>query len=122
MFEPAPLSAITHVSLADEADIIAIVPATANIIAKMAAGIADDILTCTVLATKAPIVIAPAMHKQYVCQSHHPGEYHQTQSPGFTIIPRCMGAWLPALSDTAGCRKLGKLWVLFSKRSVKMVI
>jgi len=122
MFEPAPLSAITHVSLADEADIIAIVPATANIIAKMAAGIADDILTCTVLATKAPIVIAPAMHNNmYVNPS--PGRISPNSKPGALLLfPRCMGAWLPALSDTAGCRKLGKLWVLFSKRSVKMVI
>ena len=62
MFEPAPLSAITHVSLADEADMVVIVPATANIIAKIAAGIADDMLTCVVLATKAPVVVAPAMH------------------------------------------------------------
>ena len=51
-----------HISLADQADVVVIAPATANIIAKLASGIADDILTCTVLATKAPIVICPAMH------------------------------------------------------------
>jgi phosphopantothenoylcysteine decarboxylase/phosphopantothenate--cysteine ligase len=51
-----------HISLAEQADVVAIAPATANIIAKLAAGIADDILTCTVLATKAPILISPAMH------------------------------------------------------------
>lgn len=51
-----------HVSLADEADIVVVAPATANIIAKMAHGIADDLLSATLLATKAPIVVAPAMN------------------------------------------------------------
>jgi len=52
---------IKHISLA-EADVIVIAPATANIIAKLAAGIADDILCCTVLASKAPVILAPAMN------------------------------------------------------------
>ncbi|HLG29107.1 MAG TPA: flavoprotein [Candidatus Brocadiales bacterium] len=50
-----------HVSLVDKADLVIIAPATANIIGKIASGIADDILTCTVMATKAPVLIAPAM-------------------------------------------------------------
>jgi len=52
---------IEHVSLAERADVVVIAPATANTIAKLAAGIADEILTCTVLATRAPIILAPAM-------------------------------------------------------------
>ena len=91
MFEPAPLSAITHVSLADEADIIAIVPATANIIAKMAAGIADDILTCTVLATKAPIVIAPAMHNNMYINPVTRENMTKLKDRGFTVIPAVHG-------------------------------
>jgi phosphopantothenoylcysteine decarboxylase/phosphopantothenate--cysteine ligase len=91
MFEPAPLSAITHVSLADEADIIAIVPATANIIAKMAAGIADDILTCTVLATKAPIVIAPAMHNNMYVNPITRENITKLKARGFTVIPAVHG-------------------------------
>ena len=51
-----------HISLASAADLLLIAPATANIIAKMANGIADDILTCTAMATRAPIVVAPAMN------------------------------------------------------------
>ena len=51
-----------HISLADAADVMVIAPCTANVIAKIAHGIADDLLTCTVLATEAPIVIAPAMN------------------------------------------------------------
>jgi phosphopantothenoylcysteine decarboxylase/phosphopantothenate--cysteine ligase len=91
MFEPAPLSAITHVSLADEADVIAIVPATANIIAKMAAGIADDILTCTVLATKAPIVIAPAMHNNMYINPVTRENMTKLKDRGFTVIPAVHG-------------------------------
>ena len=87
MFEPAPLSAITHVSLADEADIIVIVPATANIIAKIAAGIADDILTCTVLATKAPIVLSPAMHNNMYVNPVTEENIAKLKARGFTIIP-----------------------------------
>ena len=52
-----------HISLAERADLILIAPATANTIAKLATGIADDLLTTTVLASEAPIVIAPAMHE-----------------------------------------------------------
>jgi phosphopantothenoylcysteine decarboxylase/phosphopantothenate--cysteine ligase len=61
MFELASESNIEHISLAEAADVIVIAPATANIIAKLAVGIADDMLCCTVLASKAPVIIAPAM-------------------------------------------------------------
>lgn len=53
---------VQHISLARKADLIAIVPATANIIGKIAHGIADDMLTTTVLATTAPVFFAPAMN------------------------------------------------------------
>jgi phosphopantothenoylcysteine decarboxylase/phosphopantothenate--cysteine ligase len=62
MFELSTEFSIEHVALAEAADVVVIAPATANIIAKIAAGIADDMLTCTVLATKASVIIAPAMH------------------------------------------------------------
>ena len=53
---------IGHISLADRADIFIIAPATANVIGKLANGIADDMLTTTAMATKAPVLIAPAMN------------------------------------------------------------
>ncbi len=53
---------VEHIALAKRADVFAIAPATANILAKMAHGIADDMLSTTVLATKAPILVAPAMN------------------------------------------------------------
>jgi len=51
-----------HISLAKRADLVLIAPASANIIGKLASGVCDDLLTCVVLATKAPVLIAPAMN------------------------------------------------------------
>ena len=62
MWAPVTTAEVAHISLADKADLMVIAPATANVIAKFAAGIADDFLTTTVLATKATVVIAPAMN------------------------------------------------------------
>lgn len=53
---------IGHISLADRADLLLVAPATANCIAKVAAGIADDLLSTTIMATKAPVLLAPAMN------------------------------------------------------------
>ena len=53
---------VEHVALAKKAELFIIAPATANILAKMAHGIADDMLSTTVLATKAPVLVAPAMN------------------------------------------------------------
>ncbi len=53
---------IGHIALADRADLFVIAPATANLIGKLANGIADDLLSTTVMATKAPVLIAPAMN------------------------------------------------------------
>lgn len=61
MFAPEQWKA-AHVSLADEADLIVVAPATANAIARLAFGIADEILYSTVLASHAPLIVAPAMH------------------------------------------------------------
>jgi phosphopantothenoylcysteine decarboxylase/phosphopantothenate--cysteine ligase len=51
-----------HISLAEKASLVLIAPASANLIGKLAAGICDDLLTCVVFATKAPVLIAPAMN------------------------------------------------------------
>ncbi|MBO4898213.1 MAG: bifunctional phosphopantothenoylcysteine decarboxylase/phosphopantothenate--cysteine ligase CoaBC [Clostridia bacterium] len=61
-FDEPKAMEINHISLADRADVFVIAPATANMIGKIACGIADDMLSTTVMATKAPCVIAPAMN------------------------------------------------------------
>ena len=61
-FERPATWEVEHVALAKRADLFLIAPATANILAKMACGIADDMLSTTVLATRAPVLVAPAMN------------------------------------------------------------
>lgn len=62
MFELPDHWDVTHISLAKKADVFAIVPATANVIGKIANGIADDMLTTTIMAAKCRKIIAPAMN------------------------------------------------------------
>ena len=62
MFDRPDHIEVKHISLASKADLFLIVPATANIIGKVANGIADDMLSTTIMATKAPVVFAPAMN------------------------------------------------------------
>ncbi|WP_276675572.1 flavoprotein, partial [Collinsella stercoris] len=57
-----PSDPIHHISLAKEPDVVLVAPATANVVAKVAHGQADDLLTTTILATDAPVVVAPAMN------------------------------------------------------------
>ncbi len=63
LWEPSGRAAETHIALAEETELLAVVPATANTIAKLAHGMADNMLTAVALATKAPVLIAPAMHQ-----------------------------------------------------------
>ena len=62
LFDAPDAWEIEHVSLAARADLILIAPATANVIAKLVGGICDDLLSCAVIASRAPVLIAPAMN------------------------------------------------------------
>ena len=62
MFDLTEESRISHIELAEKADIVVVAPATANIIGKAASGIADDLLTTVIMATRAPVLFAPAMN------------------------------------------------------------
>lgn len=62
LFDPAEEGEIDHIRLADWADLVLIAPATANLLAKMAHGLADDLVTAVLLATRAPLLVAPAMN------------------------------------------------------------
>jgi len=91
MYGPKAPQGITHITLADAADVVVIAPATANIIAKIASGIADDMLTCIVLATKAPVVIAPAMHNNMYTNPITQENIQKLKKRGFHIIPAAHG-------------------------------
>lgn len=85
LWEASGRAAETHIALGEEAELLAIVPATANTIAKLAHGIADNMLTAVALATRAPLLLAPAMyHDMYT----HPA----TQANLALLQER--GAWI----------------------------
>ena len=64
MFQETEAWRPTHISLADWADVLVIAPCTANVMAKLSHGLADDALTATALACQAPLVVAPAMNEK----------------------------------------------------------
>jgi len=91
MFEVAPQLDIEHIALAERANAVVIAPATASIIARLATGIADDLLCCVVLATKAPIIIAPAMNVNMYENPITQENLTKLRSRGFTIIEPAHG-------------------------------
>ncbi len=78
---------VTHISLAKKADVILVAPATANVIAKMAHGIADDMLTTVVLAAKCPKLVAPAMNTGMLENPITQDNLRTLEHYGFTVIP-----------------------------------
>jgi phosphopantothenoylcysteine decarboxylase/phosphopantothenate--cysteine ligase len=101
MFDLTSEFSVGHVSLAKSADIVVIAPATANIIAKLAAGIADETLCCTVLATKAPVVIAPAMETNMYNNPITQDNLSKLKARNFVIIGPAMG-WLASGKEGLG--------------------
>jgi len=90
MWELSSEFSIEHIALAEAADVVAIAPATANIIAKLAAGITDDMLNCTVLATKAPVILAPAMNVNMFENPVTQDNLAKLKARGFIIVgPAC---------------------------------
>ncbi len=86
MFERPGEWEIEHVSLAQKADCVLIAPATANIIGKIASGICDDLLTCVVCATKAPVLICPAMNENMYTNRIVAGNCRRLGSLGYRFV------------------------------------
>ncbi len=86
LFDSSESWEIEHISLADKADCVAVVPATANVIAKVASGICDDLLTCVISATKAPVIFAPAMNENMYENKITQGNIKKLQSLGYKFI------------------------------------
>ncbi len=77
---------IEHVSLAEKADLVLVAPATANIIGKISSGVCDDLLTCIICATKAPVLISPAMNENMYMNKIVQGNIEKLQSFGYRFI------------------------------------
>ena len=83
---------IGHIALANRADLFVIAPATANFVGKIASGIADDMLTTTVMATKAPVLIAPAMNVNMYTNPLYRGNEDRLRGYGYLFVPPEKGA------------------------------
>ncbi|MGB4521147.1 MAG: flavoprotein [Candidatus Omnitrophota bacterium] len=86
LFEETDTREIEHISLAQKADLVLIAPATANIIAKLASGICDDLLTCVVCATSAPILVAPAMNTNMYSNRIVQGNIKKLKTVGYKFV------------------------------------
>lgn len=82
---------VEHIALANWADAFLVAPATANILAKMACGIADDLLSTTLLAAQAPIVVCPAMNTGMYQNSATQENIAKLQERGVTVMPPAVG-------------------------------
>ncbi len=100
LLDPSAEAAMGHIELAKWADLIVVAPATANTIAKMALGVADDLLTTLLLATPAKVAIAPAMNQQMYA-------HQATQRNLTTLAEQGIEIWGPASGEQA-CGDLGQ--------------
>ena len=91
LFESPEAWNIEHISLAKKADLILVAPATANIIAKIASGICDDLLTCVICATRAPVLIAPAMNENMYNNKITQANIGKLKSLGYKFIEPGIG-------------------------------
>ena len=99
LFDPAAEASMGHIELAKWADLVLLAPATADVIARMAAGMGNDLLTTLVLATDAPIAVSPAMNQQMYSNI-------ATQENIATLSRRGMHIWGPAAGEQA-CGDIG---------------
>lgn len=99
LLDPAAEASMGHIELAKWADLVLLAPATADLIARLAAGMGNDLLTTVVLATDAPVVISPAMNQQMY-------RNQATQDNIATLVRRGVSVWGPAAGEQA-CGDIG---------------
>jgi phosphopantothenoylcysteine decarboxylase/phosphopantothenate--cysteine ligase len=87
MWEPPKLWNVEHIALAERADLVLVVPATANIVGKIAGGICDDLLSTVVAATTAPVLLCPAMNLNMYANPIYQANERALASLGYHILP-----------------------------------
>jgi phosphopantothenoylcysteine decarboxylase/phosphopantothenate--cysteine ligase len=112
MFERRKEWNIAHIALAEIANLFLIAPATANIIGKLANGIADDLLSAAVLATKAPVVIAPAMNPNMYSNKITQSNIDKLKKTGYQFIDPEYGK---TACGTEGVGRLARIPVIINK-------
>ena len=115
MFNPESQSKPVHIDLADSADIILVSPATADIIAKMATGICDELITNILLATKAPVYIAPAMNTKM-------WEHFTTQKNIETLVTKLGYKIIPPEEGDLACGYSGIGHIATNEKIIKTIL
>jgi phosphopantothenoylcysteine decarboxylase / phosphopantothenate---cysteine ligase len=94
--------ALAHVRLSQDGDLIIVAPATAHLIARVAQGLADDVLTTLILARTAPLLIAPAMNDEMYARPETQANLKRLQERGITVVGPETGPLAEGPSDRAG--------------------
>lgn len=102
---------VTHISLAKAADLIVIAPATANVIAKMAHGIADDMLTTVVLAAQCKKLVAPAMNTAMLENPITQDNLATLKNTASASLSRAWECWRARMSEKENCRTRRCCWI-----------
>ena len=97
---------VGHVSLGKRADLVIVAPASANCIGKLASGIADDMLTTTILACKCPILLSPAMNTRMYTNSIVQENMEKLRRHGYTVIEPASGYLACGDTGAGKCRSL----------------
>jgi phosphopantothenoylcysteine decarboxylase/phosphopantothenate--cysteine ligase len=92
---------VRHISLAQKADVFAVVPATANVIGKIAWGIADDMLTTTIMAAQCRKVIAPAMNTAMWENPIVQDNIKRLRTFGYEVLGTASDCWLRTVGEGA---------------------
>lgn len=95
-------AALSHIRLGQDADLIVVAPATANLLAKAARGIADDLLTAALLAAEVPILVAPAMNDRMYAHPATQENLSRLESRGWFTVGPAVGALAEGPSDRPG--------------------
>lgn len=94
--------ALSHVRLGQEAELVVVAPATAHLIARMAQGLADDVLTTLLVATAAPVLLAPAMNDEMFAQPQTQANLERLRQRGVTVVGPEVGALAEGPSERPG--------------------
>ena len=108
---------VAHVSLAKKADVMLIAPASANVIGKIANGIAEDMLTTTVMASTAPVLISPAMNTHMYENPIVQDNLQKLERFGYKIIAPAVECWRAMTWEREKCRNRKRFWIGFCGKS-----
>ena len=118
LFSDTDYSSVKHIDLATNADAVIIAPATANIIAKLAAGIADDALSTTMLAVACPVMICPSMNTNMYWNIQVQRNLDSLEKDGFNILDPDSGV---LACKTVGAGRLPEPWFIFDRLETMLV-